>query len=148
MPHPAIAAYLHKKHRLGKWWSQMVTVGYEQAKGLREAHQTASGYQATANKTVGVGVAALYRGWADAKARAKWLGRKITVRKATPNKSMHITWADGTSVDVGFYVKGKGRSQVAIGHRKLASAGDVARMKGFWAEALEELQGKLERQAS
>ena len=148
MPHPAIAAYLHKKHRVTGWWAQMVTVGYEQAKGRRAAHQTASGYQATASKTMGVAAAALFRAWRDEKARAAWLGRRITIRRATPNKSMRLTWADGTAVDVYFYVKGKGRSQVAVDHRKLASAGDVARMKGFWAEALEALQTKLARKTS
>jgi len=42
-------------------------------------------------------------------------------------------------VDVGFFSKGAAKSQVAIGHRKLASLPDAARMKTFWSEKLQAL---------
>ena len=36
MSHTEIAALVHAKWpKVGDWWSQMVTVGYEQARGLR-----------------------------------------------------------------------------------------------------------------
>ncbi len=34
--HGALSTYLRDKHNLPDWWSQMVAVGYEQARGLRE----------------------------------------------------------------------------------------------------------------
>ena len=35
--HPQIARLLHEKHGVAGWWSQMVTVEYELARGLRVA---------------------------------------------------------------------------------------------------------------
>ena len=35
MDHKQIVAYLVKHHKVGPWWQQMVTVIYEQARGLR-----------------------------------------------------------------------------------------------------------------
>jgi len=146
MSHRDIAAHLHRKHKLSGWWSQMVTVGYEQARGLREQYQVPSGYQAHASKTVNAPLAALFEAWADEQERANWLGRhRLTIRKATPRKSMRITWEDGsTSVEVNFYARGKSKSQVALEHRKLAAAADVPRMKAFWSKALDALKACLE----
>src|SRR5436305_706796 len=67
-PHKEIAKFLHE-HACGDWWSQMVTVGYEQARGLRVKHQTADGFTAGASKTVDVPVAALFKSWTDDKTR-------------------------------------------------------------------------------
>lgn len=36
--HVEIARFLRKKQRCASWWSQMVTVGYERARGLREKY--------------------------------------------------------------------------------------------------------------
>ena len=58
------------------------------------------------------------------------------MRKATPEKSMRITWEDGTSVEVYFAAKGEKKSQVAIQHRKLAGKADVAKAKAYWGERL------------
>ena len=37
MSHKEITKLLSSRHKLADWWSQMVTVGYERAKGLRES---------------------------------------------------------------------------------------------------------------
>ncbi len=128
----------------GLWWSQMVTVTYERERGLREVHQTASGFVANVSRTFAVPVGELYDAWRDAKRRAKWLKNKFTIRKATANKSLRITWFDGTSIDVGFVAKGKGKSQVAVGHAKLEDRREVAEKKSFWSEALRRLKEQLE----
>jgi len=145
-PHKRIAEHVHEEFGCPGWWSQMVTVGYEQAKGLRVKHQTATGYNANASKTIAVPVAKLYKAWTDPKVRDKWLigAKKIVVRKATPNKSMRITWTDGkTSLEVGFYPKGAGKSQVAVQHSKLSSVKDVEMMKKCWRGALDKLESQL-----
>lgn len=145
-PHKEIAAYVHEEFDIPGWWSQMVTVGYEQAKGLRVAHQTARGFEGSASKTVAAPVAKLYQAWIDPKIRDKWLigAKKMVIRKATPNKSIRITWTDGkTSVQVGFYPKGAGKSQVAVQHSKLGSVKEVEAMKKCWKSALERLDAEL-----
>jgi uncharacterized protein YndB with AHSA1/START domain len=148
MPHPEIAALLHARHGVGEWWSQMVTVGYEQARGLRKRHQRPGGYAVSGSKTVGVPLAGLYRAWAEPELRARWLGEgALEVRRATPNKSMRITWEPGeaaTSVEVSFYAKGHGKSQVTVDHGKLKTAAAGERMKRLWRGKLEKLKELLE----
>jgi uncharacterized protein YndB with AHSA1/START domain len=146
MPHREIAAFLESEHRLGGWWDQMVTVAYEQARGLRDKHQKPSGYEISGSKTVGAAVRLLYEAWENPKLLRKWLpdGAAMTVRKATSGKSMRITWADGTSLNVYFDAKGGGKSQVAVQHGKLRNARDAARIKAYWAEALERLKAVVE----
>jgi hypothetical protein len=147
MSHKEIAELVHERWpKIGGWWSQMVTVGYERAKGLREKHQVTSGWSVSSSKTFGVPVKALFAAWKDPKLRAEWLkDPSFTVRKATAPKSMRITWVDGkTNVDANFYPKGAKKSMVAVQHDKLASAKDVERKRAYWAKSLEKLKAAVE----
>ena len=154
MNHQEIVAYLggcrdrtpESRYQLSPWWTQMVTVAYEQARGMREKHQRPEGYQISGSKTVGVSVSALFRAWQDEKARNRWLGEKsLVIRKATANRSMRITWSDRkTSVEVNFYPRGESKSQVTVQHSKLPDAKAAERMKAYWAKALDRLKGSLE----
>jgi uncharacterized protein YndB with AHSA1/START domain len=145
LDHKGIVAILSGQHGLGSWWRQMVTVGYERERGLRVVHQNARGFSASASKTIAVPVMKLFDAWNDEKIRRRWLPKSdFEIRKATPGKSMRITWIEGkTNVDVGFFSKGKDKSQVAVQHDKLADAKAVARMKKFWSKALLTLQETL-----
>ena len=146
MPHKEIALLLSRKFKVPNWWSQMVTVGYEQARGLRVVNQKANGYAASSSKTFGVDVDDLYAAWSEPRQRAKWLpGAPLEVRKATSGKSMRITWTTGgSSVDVNFFAVGRGKSRVQVEHCKLASAAAAARQKAYWSEALGRLKGFLD----
>ncbi len=147
-PHKDIAAHLSDVHGCPSWWCQMVAVGYEQCRGLRVKNQGCAGdFVANASKTIAVPVAALYQSWTDPATLTRWLpdAPRMTVRKATLNKSIRITWIDGrSSVEVYFWVKGDAKSQVAVQHSKLESPEDVVRWKAYWAEALSRLQESLE----
>ena len=146
MPHKDIAVMLSRKFAVPDWWSQMVTVGYEQARGLRAASQRADGFAASASRTVGVAVDRLYEAWSDPRLRSRWLpDAPIEVRRSTDGKSMRMTWTPGgSSVEVGFVAKGAGKSTVQVEHGKLKSAAAVAKQKAFWSEALERLKALLE----
>ncbi len=137
-PHREIAEFVHEKYKIPGWWAQNVTVGYERIKGLREKGQRRDGgYEASKSKTVAVPVARLYRAFRDKRLRERWLpGIELTVRTATPERSMRVTWDDGTSLEIGFFPKGDDKSQVAISHVKLASKADAEARKAFWAERL------------
>ncbi len=139
MTHQQIVAHLRTKHNVGDWWQQMLTVGYEQARGKRQAHQKPEGFQIGASKTVNMPVSKLFAAWADEKARAKFLPAKsLSVSKATRNKSLRAAWKNSESrVDFNFYAKGKTKSQVMLQHSKLANARAANRMKAFWARVLE-----------
>jgi hypothetical protein len=147
MSHQEIVAFLVKRHELPGWWQQMVTVTYEQARGMRQRHETPGGFQASASKTVGASVTRLYRAWGSHAIRARWLpDPDFTVRKATRDKSMRISWIDGkTSVEVNFYARGEDKAQVSVQHSKLANARQVAEVKAYWSYALKRLKVLLEK---
>jgi uncharacterized protein YndB with AHSA1/START domain len=99
MPHKQIAECLYEKHGLSGWWSQMVTVVYEQERGLREKHQKSDGsYVICVSKVLPVSINTLFEFWSDGDRRNQWLTHKnystvtITISKTTLNKSMHIVW--------------------------------------------------------
>lgn len=145
MPHKQIAQLLHDTLSVGDWWAQMVTVGYEQSRGLRDKHQRPDGYSISGSKTIAVSLPRLYNAWNNAAQRSKWLGTRITIRKATANKSMRITWCDGkTNVEANFYAKGSSKAMVSVQHNKLADAAEAAKMKAWWATKLESLKTNLE----
>jgi hypothetical protein len=144
MAHPEIATLLHEKFGVPGWWTQMVTVGYEQAVGKRVPHQKADGFAASASKTMRASPAAAFKAFNDPRARAAWLTDDLTIRKATAPKSLRITCGDGkTHLDVGIYPKGPGKTQVTLQHTKLPSAREAARMKQYWGDALRRLAEML-----
>jgi hypothetical protein len=146
MTHRDIARHVAEKHRIGSWWAQTVTVGYERIRGLRERGQRRSGsYEANKSKTFPVSVGALYDAFASAKARARWLpGVALTLRTANANRSMRIAWPDGTRVELSFLGKGE-KSQVAVQHTRLASKADAEERKEYWAQRLNALGGLFGR---
>ncbi|HLF25959.1 MAG TPA: hypothetical protein VJG32_06460 [Anaerolineae bacterium] len=145
MNHQQIVAYLSQQQQVGPWWQQMLTVGYEQARGLRAKHQTPEGFQISASKTIDVPIGTLFKAWQDEPTRSRWLRRAVTIRKATPKKSLRLDWAKGkSSVNVNFYAKGASKSQVTLEHSRLAGAAEAARMKAFWTKALLVLKEQLE----
>ena len=146
LTHREIAAHLKGEHRLSNWWCQMVAVVYEQSKGLREKHQKPTGYEIGVSKTIAAPLSRLFRAWEDRRIRDKWLEDPgFVIRKATPGKSMRITWVDGrTNVDAGFYSKGDGKSQISVQHGHLESATEAARLKTYWAAQLGKLKEMLE----
>ena len=147
LSHKEIVAIVGQKYGLGAWWQQMVTVTYEQARGLRAKHERPDGYQVSATKTVAVPVARLYRAWKTEKARTAWLAEPaLAVRSSTPEKSLYLDWVDGkTRVAVNFYAKGEAKSQVAVEHSRLPGAAAAEKQKTFWKQALESLKAKLEK---
>src|SRR6185436_1034919 len=65
-PHSEIADYIHTKYKVKSWWTQMVAVGYERIKGLREKGQRRDGrYEAGKSKTIAVPAGRAFRAWND-----------------------------------------------------------------------------------
>lgn len=122
-----------------------MTVDYERIRRLRKAHETGARFVANASRTVKVPLADLWKAWATPAGRRRWLtDPALVVRKATPQKTLRITWVDGESnVEVQFLEKGSGKSLVTVQHGLLRNARDVARMKKYWRQALDDLQEAL-----
>jgi hypothetical protein len=146
MEHAEIASLLDEKFGVPAWWTQMVTVGYEQSVGKRVPGQKADGFAASASKTLNVSVATAFKAFNDPRKRIAWLPDEITIRKATEPKSLRITCGDGkTHLDVNIYAKGDAKAQVTLQHTKLANAREAARMKKYWGDALRRLEEALAR---
>ncbi|HLJ73886.1 MAG TPA: hypothetical protein VKU62_04830 [Thermoanaerobaculia bacterium] len=135
------AGAMSKTHReivkivnAGDWWSQMVTVGYERIRGLRDKGQRrGGGYEAGKSKTFNVPVARLFDAF------RKSLPSDVSVKSATPNKRMRIAWHDGTTVEAMFLSKSAQKSSVAVTHQKLADKSAADKMKAWWGERLAKL---------
>ena len=140
MKHKDITKLLTTRHKLADWWSQMVTVGYERARGLRELHQTASGFNASVSRTLATGLDQLFSAWDETRTRAAFLKEAIAVTTRNPGKNMRFAWdKDGGKVEVRFTAKGPGKAQITIDHMGLDSGAAVKRVKTFWADTLEKM---------
>jgi len=138
-PHPEIARYVSS---LGvqSWWTQMVTVGYERIRGLRERGQRRGGaHEASKSRTFPVPVETLFAAFANARRRAKWLRVRIAIRSSNPPKRMRIAWEDDTVVVFEFTSKGAAKSAVALAHQKLPNKAAAEAAKKAWAARLDRL---------
>jgi hypothetical protein len=145
MTHKEIAAYLGREHKVGPWWRQMVTVGYEQARGMRVKHQTTRGFSVNASRVMNIPAATAFKAFKDEKLRGQWLpDADLTIRKATSPKSLRITWTkDDTNVDVNLYPKSADKCQINVEHAQLPDAKSAAKMKAYWGKALDRLKTLL-----
>ena len=143
-PHGEIARYVQEKYKVRDWWTQAVTVGYERIRGLRARGQRRSGsWEASKTKTIPAAAGTVFKAFKQPKLRSRWLpGNKAVVRSSVPNKTIRLTWEDGTSVEVYMVAKGRSKTQVAIQHTKLTSRKAVDQMKAFWTEHLDALAGQ------
>lgn len=132
---------------LGEWNQNLLATTYSWSRGLRERGEKEGSFEIGVSKTIGVPLETLYISFIDEKIRAKWLGKeKISIRKATENKSARITWSDGiTSLSVDFYRKGEAKAQIVVQHQKIKTAKDAEELKLFWGEKLEKLKVLLEK---
>ena len=125
------------------WRPGPVALGQQQARGLREKHQKPGGYEISVSRTVDAPVAKAFKAWTDEKTRKKWLPANLTIRKATPNKTLRIAWEDGSSVAAAFLSKGARKCQVVAQHSKLKDAKAGEKMKKYWSDALEKLKAAI-----
>lgn len=146
LSHKEIVAYLRAHHSPGPWWEQTITVAYEQERGLRLKHEQLEGFQISRSKTVNAPLDRLFEAWSNEARRQDWLtDPAFTIRKATPGKSLRITWVDdATTVEVNFYPKGGEKTQVTVQHSRLVTAEEAERIKAYWEENLTRFKGLLE----
>jgi hypothetical protein len=145
--HPEIARWLSDEHGVPPWWTQSITVGYEQARGMRAPGQHVDGWSVTATKTIGVPVERLFEAFADDDLRERWLpAADLRLRTATAPKSARYDWEDGsTRVMVGFIRVSDDKSTVAIEHARLPDADTADEMKAWWRERVAALKPLLEK---
>lgn len=144
MDHRQIVAVVQAEYSIEPWWQQTVTVGYEQAKGLRQTHQTPEGFQVSVGRKLNVPVDAVFDLFNDAGKRSKWLpDGGLRRRGATKPKSVRFDAHDGSSVVVWLAGRDGASTQISLSHTKLKDATEVTARKAYWAEAMKRLKAAL-----
>lgn len=138
LTHQQIVGIVHDKYEGGRWWSQMLTVGYERLRGLRTEGQSRDGsFNASASKTLAVDAATAHSFFCSDEKRRLWLDAEIVVKTATSPKSVRMSWLDGTPVNVWITAKGDAKCSVALEHCGLPTKEAAIEAKEFWKGALE-----------
>jgi len=147
MEHKVIAEMVHKKYGLSGWWSQMVTVQYEQEIKGRKKHETTSGYQISKSKTLSFSISKVFSVVQYPALRKSWLkDPDFSITKSTKNKSIRGKWVDGkTNIEFQFYPKDKTKTQLVIQHSKISSLKEAERLKKYWERNFNLLTKYLEK---
>ena len=127
------------------WWGQMVSVGYERVRGLREKNESSAGeFQSTSSKTLAVPLFAAFAAWADEGLRGNWLeAPDLDFTKLNVGRNIRARWPDGTLLDIRFRCARTGIRQIVVDTMKLGDAEAVQKAKAFWQAQLERLQAYL-----
>lgn len=145
LKHGDIATLIAKQYGIAGWWSQMLTVEYERARGMRLRHETAQGFSVSITKTIDTSLAKLYAAVTQPAQRKKWFPKgAFTQSSQTKNKYFRGAWKKNARLEMGFYPKGTGKAQIAVQIGKLAKPSDVEPERAVWKAALTKLKGSLE----
>jgi hypothetical protein len=145
--HGDVVNHLLDEYGVPGWWAQSITVGYERSRGLRAKHQTLSGsFQVSTSKTFPIGVGKLFKAFAEAPQRNRWLERgTLKVRTTLKDTSIRFDFRDGTSRVVAYFdPKDRTKTTVTVQHEKLPDAGAVEDMRAMWKERLARLADLLQ----
>lgn len=143
--HAQIARWLNANYPLGGWWAQGVTVGYEQAHGIRSPGQRQDGsYEVSASKTLPLEQqqaldAAIAAVSAELGAPAS---ESRAVRHITARWPMAAHDGPGGSVLASASPSNAGKTSVSLTWSKLTDAAEVPRSKvrlQGWLHAAAEL---------
>jgi len=142
--HQAIVRELKHAPGLTGWWRQMIAVEYERAQGLRAKHQRADGFSVSISKTLKAELSELFDAAANATRRSQWFPQgDFEPSSQTPDRYLRGAWRKSLRVEMGFYAKGPGKSQLAIQVNRLPNASDVEKERQRWKAAITKLQRLL-----
>jgi hypothetical protein len=145
LSHREIAHLLARRHRLPDWWARTVAIEYERARGLRSRQQGPEGFSVAISRTLSTRLPHLYQVTARAGERRKWFPAGAFEPAAhTRDKYFRGRWIQGRRIDIGFYARGRGKSQIAVQVSRLANQGEVEPVRASWKAALRKLQRLLE----
>jgi hypothetical protein len=146
LDHKGITAILGDKMRVGPWWGQMIAVSYERARGLRAMNQKCDGeFSVSVSKTIPVDLSTLCEAVVDEESRAKWFPKgAFKLTSQTKDKYFRGAWGrDGARLEIGFYAKSEGKSQIVVQANKLPGPEAVENECPAWKNAMERLANCL-----
>ena len=167
MNHRQIVALLAEDPGLSSgWWQQTIAVGYEQARGLRTAGQTAgAGFQIGVQKTLPVALELAWDRLVDGPGRDLWLGPveglemvkggkyrtaegfSGEVRSVSAGERVRLTWQNrdlaGPSTLQVTLVPSGDKTSVRFHQERLSNQEERELMRRHWRRVLEKLQELL-----
>lgn len=144
LPHNEIAKKVSEKGVPG-WWTQTITVAYEQHIGRRVPGQDSKGdFMVGVNKTIdGTMDETLHRWVHKTDGLTEFDGVTISRGPDTSTSDKWRYWhcglSDGSRISVGIYQKTPEKAAIGIGHEKLKSEGQKERWRKFWKEFVHDL---------
>ena len=155
--HAAAARHVAEVHGVDDWYAQKITVGYERARGLREANQRMSGdYEVSVSKVLPAPVLEVVAALRDRRRRADWAsaleslpresleaaltGKNRLVERDRGGARMRFRTSSGSVIELRVDPKPKQKSSVVVQTMKLKTKDDVARCRAAWKTALEALR--------
>ena len=144
LPHAEIAEILSKKGA-PPWWSQMIAVEYERARGGRKRNERPDGkFSVNVTKVMPVSLARLFAAATAEKTRKAWFPPgAFEETSRTKDKYWRGKWKTDRKLEFGFYAKGDGKASIALEIGKLPSEAEVERERAAWKKAMEKLQEML-----
>jgi uncharacterized protein YndB with AHSA1/START domain len=147
MKHSESARLLYEKYKVPMWWCATISNQYQLKYGLRVPYETCAGdFSSSVSRTFNCGIAEIYSAWQDAKSRRAWLkDDSFEISSGKPKKTLRGTWDGNKSrLEIRFYPKGLGKTQVVVDHMKMGTAKQAVAMKSFWSENLDRLRERVE----
>ena len=123
----------------GGWWSQMVTVEYERARGIRKVNENATGFLVAVHKTVELSLPRLEKEWEKILTSKVVAKRKLQRIPSKTKRRMLRYRADVGGVVVSLDERGGEKSRIMVEAIKLPNTSAVERERAFWKEALRSL---------
>lgn len=135
-PHTQIARWLVAAHGVDGWWAQGITVGYEQAKGMRLPGQLADGtFSASTSRSLKGSQLEVLDLVIAAYTEVSGLPPG-SVRREAKHPTARWKLDDGTSVLATISPGSGGKSRAVLTHLKLSSADQLEQVKGSLNEVL------------
>jgi hypothetical protein len=141
LSHAEIAQKVYE-HGSPGWWSQTITVAYEQYIGRREPGQTSNGkFQVGASKTVNGSMDEALEKWVAVVDGQKEFDGVAIAREPATSKSdkfryWHCNLTDGSRISLSIYEKEPGKAMIGLGHENLSTKEDIERWREFWKSLL------------
>ncbi len=126
------------------WWSQSITVAYEQHIGRRAPGQQGDRFRVSATRTLPGSIVEVTARWHDLMTGCEQVAGSAYARGpklsgTDKRKHWRCALADGTGVAVSIESRAPGKTLVAVEHDKLASAADMETRRTYWKARLGEL---------
>ncbi len=158
--HSTTAAHLFEAYDLSGWWSQMIAVNYERARGLRDVGEMPDGYQMGKRKTFAPDVDAAWDVVTSDEGMKRWLGDAVSlepgvtfelddgtigeIRVVEPHSHVRLVWKppqwdSASTLQVRVLEAKSGRGTISFHHERLPDASARDAMKEHWGSVLDDL---------